>query len=261
EEVIPRCSGLNCPAQLKGRIRHFASRRAMDVDGLGTKLVEQLVDRGLVQDLSGLFRLDAGTLAGLERMGQKSADNLVMALERAKAAELGRFLYGLGIRHVGEATAAALAAVFGSLDALQAADEEQLLTVPDVGPEVAGSLLAFFSEPHNRQAIARMLEAGVTLRAPEPMAPDPGEQVLENKTFVFTGTLQGLTREAAQARVVALGGKTVASVSRKTGYVVMGADPGSKADKARSLGVPILSEEEFLALVGWGARSGGGADG
>ncbi|HSH69070.1 MAG TPA: NAD-dependent DNA ligase LigA, partial [Deferrisomatales bacterium] len=127
EEVIPRCSGLNCPAQLKGRIRHFASRRAMDVDGLGTKLVEQLVDRGLVRDLSGLFRLDAGTLAGLERMGEKSAENLVVALERAKDAELGRFLYGLGIRHVGEATAAALAAAFGSLDALQAADKEQLL--------------------------------------------------------------------------------------------------------------------------------------
>ncbi len=249
-EVIPRCSGLNCPAQLKGRIRHFASRRAMDVDGLGTKLVEQLVDRGLVQDLSGLFRLDAGALAGLERMGEKSAENLVTALERTKDAELSRFLYGLGIRHVGEATALALAAEFGSLDALQAATDDQLLSVPDVGPEVAGSLLAFFAEEHNRQAIARMFDAGVTLRAPELIAPYRGERVLAGKTFVFTGTLQGLTRDTAKARVAALGGKTIASVSRKTGYVVVGADPGSKADKARSLGVPILSEEEFLALVG-----------
>ena len=249
-EVIPRCSGLNCPAQLKGRIRHFASRRAMDVDGLGTKLVEQLVNRGLVQDLSDLFRLDAGTLAELERMGQKSAENLVAALERTKDAELGRFLYGLGIRHVGEATAVALAAAFGSLDALAAADEEQLLAVPDVGPEGAGSLLAFFTEEHNRQAITRMLDAGVTLRGPVRAETDAEGGALAGKTFVFTGTLQGLTREAAKARVADLGGKTIASVSRKTGYVVVGEDPGSKADKARSLGVPILSEEEFLALGG-----------
>jgi DNA ligase (NAD+) len=259
-ELIPRCAGLDCPAQLKGRIRHFASRGAMDVDGLGTKLVEQLVDRRLVQDLSGLFRLDAGVLAELDRMGEKSAENLVAALERAKDTELGRFLYGLGIRHVGRATAAALAERFRSLEALQAADEAQLLAVPDVGPEVAGSVLAFFAEEHNREAIARMLGAGVTLRAPRIGTSAPGEGALTGKTVVFTGTLRTLTREAAKARVAAWGGKTAASVSRKTGYVVVGTDPGSKADKARSLGVPILTEEEFLALGDGAERSRGGAD-
>lgn len=249
-EAIPRCSGLDCAAQLKGRLRHFASRRALDVDGLGTKLIDQLVDRGLVREVSDLFRLDAATLAGLERMGEKSAENLIAALERAKDAELSRFLYALGIRHVGEATAAALAAEFGSLSALQVADFEQLTAVPDVGPEVARSLLAFFGEARNRQSMERMFEAGVVLREPlpRPMATAPAPLV--GKTFVFTGTLQELTREAAQARVTALGGKATGSVSRKTDYVVVGAEPGSKADKARSLGVTVLSEEEFLALTG-----------
>ncbi|GAB4261282.1 MAG: NAD-dependent DNA ligase LigA [Deferrisomatales bacterium] len=246
-EVVPRCTGLNCPAQLKGRLRHFASRRALDVDGLGVKLIDQLVDKGLVRDVADLFRLTEKDLVPLERMAEKSAGNLVRALERAKHTTLGRFLYALGIRHVGEATAAGLARHFGSLAAVMEAGEEDLLAVPDVGPEVARSVRSFFQEEKNRESIRRMLDAGLEI-AEE--GGGPGERPLEGKTFVFTGTLSTLTREQAKARVEALGGKVSGSVSRKTDYVVVGADPGSKARKARDLGVETLTEAEFLALVG-----------
>ncbi len=244
-EVIPRCTGLNCPAQLKGRIRHFASRRAMDIEGLGTKLVDQLVDKGLVRDVADLFRLRREDLVPLERMAEKSADNLVRAIERAKDTDLGRFVYALGIRHVGEATARALAEHFGSLEALMEASEEDLLRVPDVGPEVAGSVRSFFAEPANRASIRRMLEAGVR---PRPIRPpgDAAVRPLEGKTFVFTGTLSSMTRNEAKARVEALGGRVSSSVSRRTDFVVVGADPGSKADRARGLGVPMLDEAGFL---------------
>ena len=242
-EVIPRCTGLNCPAQIKGRIRHFASRRAMDIDGLGTKLVDQLVDRGLVRDVADLFRLREEDLIPLERMAEKSAGNLVAALERAKRPDLARFVYALGIRHVGEATARALAEHFGTLEALMNASEEELLQVPDVGPEVARSVRAFFSEPRNRDSIRKMIEAGLEIREARTAE---GPRPLEGKTFVFTGALSSMTRSEAKARVEALGAKVSSSVSRRTDFVVVGADPGSKADRARELGVPMLTEEEFL---------------
>jgi len=246
-EAIPRCTGLSCPAQLKARIRHFASRRAMDIDGLGTKLVDQLVEKGLVRDVADLFRLSEADLVPLERMAEKSARNLVEAIDRARERDLARFVYALGIRHVGEATARALAERFGSLEAIMDASEEDLLAVPDVGPEVASSVRAFFAEPANRESIRRMLDAGV--RPVPPARPEAAEAPLAGKTFVFTGALESMTRDEAKARVEALGGKVTSSVSRKTDYVVVGADPGSKAEKARTLGVTMLTEPEFLELL------------
>jgi DNA ligase (NAD+) len=245
-EVVPRCTGMNCPAQLKGRLRHFASRRALDIDGLGMKLIDQLVDRGLVRDAADLFLLDEATLAALDRMADKSAGNLAAAIRRAKSVELGRFLNALGIRHVGEATARALAAHFGSFHRVLEASEEELRAVPDVGPEVAGSIRAFFEEERNRASIRRMLEAGVRVAAEERPT---GSSPLAAKTFVFTGGLTSMTREEAKARVEALGAKATSSVSRATDYVVVGEDPGSKAEKARELGVATLSEEQFRELL------------
>ena len=248
-EVIPRCTGLSCPAQLKGRLRHFASRRAMDIDGLGTKLIDQLVDRDLVRDVADLFRLTEEGVAALERMAEKSASNLIRALERAREVDLGRFLYALGIRHVGEATAQALARHFGNLERFMAADETELLAVSDVGPEVAASVRSFVAEENNRTSIRRMLEAGVELAEPIAAA---GERPLEGKTFVFTGALASMTRDEAKVRLDGVGGKATSSVSRATDYVVVGSDPGSKARRARELGVRVLSEGEFLELVGLG---------
>ena len=245
-EVIPRCTGLDCPAQLKGRIRHFASRRALDIEGLGAKLVEQLVERGMVRDLADLFRLRGEHLVPLERMAEKSAANLLAALERARAPELGRFVNALGIRQVGEATAQSLARHFGTLDALMDADLDALQEVRDVGPEVARSVRSFFSEPKNRESIARMRDAGLEIAQ---RAPGPRGRGLEGKTFVFTGALPTLTRDEARDRVEARGGKVASSVSRKTDFVVVGADPGSKAAKARGLGVAVLDEDGFRALL------------
>lgn len=245
-EVVPRCTGLDCPAQLKGRLRHFASRRALDIDGLGAKLIDQLVDRGLVRDAADLFRLDEAALVPLERMAEKSAGNLVEALGRAREPELGRFLNALGIRHVGEATARALARHFGSLPRVLDATEEEFQRVPDVGPAVAKSLRTFFQEERNRASLARMAEAGVRVRPEErPVGGSP----LAGRTFVFTGGLEGLTRDEAKERVEALGARAAASVSKKTDYVVVGADAGSKADRARELGVRTLTEAEFLDLL------------
>jgi DNA ligase (NAD+) len=245
-EVVPRCSGLNCPAQLKGRLRHFASRRALDIEGLGVKLIDQLVDRGVVSDVADLFQLTAADLVPLERMAEKSATNLLDSLSTARQAPLGRFLNALGVRHVGEATAQALARHFGSLQAVMDADEDRLLAVRDVGPEVAHSVRTFFQEPRNRDSIRRMLERGLDVRGPALAEPRPS---LAGKTFVFTGGLSRLSRDRAKERVEALGGKASSSVSKKTDFVVVGVDPGSKADRARELGVRTLSEEEFLTLL------------
>jgi DNA ligase (NAD+) len=246
DEAVARCTGgLYCPAQRKQAILHFASRRALDIEGLGEKLVDQLVDRGLVKDAADLYRLDAATLAGLERMGDKSAQNVVEAIEASRDTTLARLIYALGIRNVGEATAKDLARHFGSLEALMQADAEELQRVPDVGPVVAESIAGFFAEEHNREVIARLQQAGVRGRAEARSA-----AVLQGLTFVLTGTLPQLTREDATALIEAAGGKVSGSVSKKTNYVVAGEEAGSKLDKARALGVPVIDEEGLRQLLG-----------
>ena len=247
-EVVARCiGGLYCRAQRQEAIRHFASRRALDIEGLGDKLVEQLVERDLVRNPADLYGLDVATLAGLERMGAKSAAKLVEALERSKTTTLARFLYALGIREVGEATALTLASHFGTLEALMAAGEERLRQVPDIGPVVAAAIRAFFQEPHNQAVIARLRAAGV--RWPESEVKRAIEQPLAGKIFVLTGTLESLTRDRASDRLRSLGAKVSGSVSKKTDYVVAGREAGSKLDKARELGVTVLDEAGLLALL------------
>jgi len=239
---------LFCPAQRKQALLHFASRRALDIEGLGDKLVEQLVDHQLVNTPADIYRLDLPTLANLERMAEKSASNILAAIEHSKHTTLARFIYALGIRNVGEATAKDLARQFGNLEALLAADAEQLLAVPDVGPIVAQSITEFFAEPHNREVIAALRAAGVTW--PEAQARQASMQTaLSGKTFVLTGTLPNMTREDAKARIEELGGKVAGSVSKKTDYVVAGSDAGSKLAKAQELGIPLLDEAGLLALL------------
>jgi DNA ligase (NAD+) len=244
-EVAYRCLNVSCPARLKQALRFFGSRAALDVEGLGEKLVDQLVERGLVRDLADLFHLDAATLVGLERMGKKSAENLLAQLERSKQTTLPRFLVALGIRQVGEATATALAQHFGTLERLMAASEEELTAVRDVGPEVAAAIHAFFAEQRNREVIARLHAAGVRPAAVQAVAGP-----LSGKKFVLTGGLGSMTRPEAQRRIEALGGRVVSSVSKETDYVVVGDDPGSKLAKAEKLGVARLDENSFRKLVG-----------
>ena len=247
-EIAVRCSGgLYCSAQRKEAIRHFATRRAMDIEGLGEKLVDQLVEKGLIRDVADLYRLTLDQLADLERMGEKSAENLLSALGKSKATTLARFLYGLGIREVGEATAQALAQHFGDLQDIMQADEETLQGVPDIGPVVAQEIAAFFHEQHNRKVIGKLQAAGVHWPKPERRArPLP----LLGKTFVLTGTLSAMTRDEAKARLQSLGAKVAGSVSAKTDYVVAGAEPGSKLDKARALSIAVLDERQFLDMLG-----------
>ena len=249
-EAVARCSGgLYCPAQRKETIRHFAARRAMDIEGLGDKLVEQLVEQGLVRGVADLYQLSLEQLAGLERMGRKSAENLLQALEKSKNSTLPRFLYALGIREVGEATALVLAQHFGDLSAIAEANEDELQTVPDVGPVVARQIAAFFHEPHNREVIAKLQAAGVHW----PALPRRGRALpLAGKTYVLTGTLQAMTRDEAKEKLQALGAKVAGSVSAKTHCVVAGEEAGSKLDKARALGVEIFDEAGFLKLIGEG---------
>src|SRR5881397_2254007 len=237
-EVAYRCIGLDCPAKLKQQLRFFGARGAMDVEGLGEKLVEQLVDRGLVRDVADLYALDAETLASLERMGKKSAANLRAQLERSKQTTLPQLLVALGIRQVGEATARALAEHFGTLERLMDASETELQEVRDVGPEVAASIRGFFTERQNRKAIQKLLAAGV-----RPAAVALPKGPLAGKKFVLTGTLETMTRPEAQRRIEALGGRVQSSVSKETDYVVVGADPGSKLARAKKLGVTILEED------------------
>jgi DNA ligase (NAD+) len=245
-----RCTGgLYCPAQRRQSLLHFASRRAMDIEGLGDKLVEQLVDSGTVStpaDLYDKHKLNLQTLAGLERMGEKSANNLLDAIEKSKNTTLARFVYALGIRNVGEATAKDLARHFGSLNRLMSAGEECLQQVPDVGPVVAQSIVAFFNEKHNVDVIKQLRAAKIhwTEHAGETMSELP----LSGKTFVLTGTLPSMSRDEAKAALEALGAKVAGSVSKKTDYVVAGAEAGSKLDKARELGVPVLDEQQFMHL-------------
>jgi len=249
DEAVARCSGgLYCPEQRKRAILHFAGRLALDIEGLGDKLVDQLVDRDIVKNPADLYRLGLDTLANLERMAEKSAQNLLDALEKSKATTLARFIYALGIRNVGEATAKELARHFGNLDALLAADVEALQQVADVGPVVAQSIVDFFAEEHNREVIKQLRDCGVT------WAEGEGRQLAAGgaascKTFVLTGTLPNLSRDQAKEKIEAHGGKVSGSVSKKTDYVVAGVEPGSKYDKALELGVTVLDEAGLLNLL------------
>ena len=255
DEAIARCTGgLICSAQRKQAITHFASRRAMDIEGMGEKLADLLVAADLVKSLDDIYKLDVATLANLERMAQKSAQNVVDALSQSKQTTLVRFIYGLGIRNVGEATAKDLAAHFGGLQALLDAPCEALLKVNDVGPIVAESILQFFGEPHNRQVIASMRKLGVNW--PEIAGKQAASGVLLAKTLVLTGTLPNLSRDAAQALIEGAGGKVSASVSKKTHYVVAGSDAGSKLEKAQALGVSVINEADLLALLDNAATQG-----
>ena len=247
-EADHRCTGgLFCGAQRKEAILHFAARRALDIEGLGDKLVEQLVDGNLIRTLPDLYKLGLTTLAGLDRMAEKSAKNLVDALEKSKKTTLPRFLFGLGIRHIGESTAKDLAKHFGKLDAIMDASEEQLLEVNDVGPVVAQSLHTFFSQPHNREVVEQLRACSLTWEEGEPAARAP--KPLAGKTFVITGTLPNLSRDEAKDKLEAAGAKVAGSVSKKTDYLVAGAEAGSKLDKARELGVAVIDEEQMLALI------------
>ncbi|MCW9088932.1 MAG: NAD-dependent DNA ligase LigA [Gammaproteobacteria bacterium] len=247
-EAVPRCTGgLFCSAQRKNAIKHFASRKAMDIDGLGDKLVEQLVDAELIKDVADLFALTREQIAGLERMGEKSADNLVAALKQSKSTTLERFLYALGIREVGESTARTLANYFGTLDKVEEASEEQLIEVEDVGPIVAHHIHTFFRQPHNREVIDKLIAAGV--HWPDVEVVQAAEQPLAGQTFVLTGTLEAMPRDEAKAKLQALGAKVSGSVSKKTSAVVAGEAAGSKLTKAEQLGVEVWDEKRLLALL------------
>ena len=247
--VILRCSGgLYCSAQVKESIKHFVSRRAMDIDGLGAKLVEQLVDTGQVTTAADLYHLTEEELANLERMGDKSAANLMVALEQSQATTLGRFLYALGIPQVGEATAQILAVHFGSLEALAMADATALEAVPDVGPVVAAGIQRFLAQDHNREVIERLRQAGV--HWPKVQSTVSGDGPFAGTTVVVTGTLSGMSRDQARDWLKAQGAKVTGSVSAKTDYVIVGENPGSKRDQAEQLGVTVLSEAQMQELAG-----------
>ncbi len=249
DEAIARCTGgLVCPAQVKQSLLHFAGRRAMDIEGLGEKLVDQLVDGKLVRTPADLYRLGVGALAGLERMADKSAANVVAGIEKSKSTSLPRFVFALGIRHVGEATAKDLAEHFGSLDALLDADEAAMLEVRDVGPVLAASIARFVAEPRNREGIEQLRAAGVHWREHTPRR-QAAEGPLAGLTLVLTGTLPSLSRDDAKAMIEAAGGKVAGSVSAKTDYVVAGADAGSKLGKAEALGIPVLDQDGLERLI------------
>ena len=248
DEVVWRCENASCPARLRRSLLHFASRRAMDIEGLGESLVDQLVGTGLVRDVADIYRLTGEQLAALERMGKKSAANLVARIEKSRGVELWRLLHGLGLRHVGEGGAQALARAFGSVEALRAAPVEALEAVPDIGPVVARSVRTFLDEPRNGELLDRLAELGVRPRA-GPAAPAVASDALAGQTFVLTGTLDAMSREAAAEAIKARGGKVTSSVSRKTSWIVVGRDPGSKLEKARELGVAELDEAAFLAHI------------
>ena len=245
-EVVARCQNAACPAQVKGRIDHFVSKRAMNMDGLGTKLIDQMVEEGLLRDFSDIFTLKKEDVAGLERMAEKSAENLMDAIKASKIVSLWRFVYGLGIRNIGEHLAQVLANRFGDLDAIMSAAPEELEEIDEVGPIVAASIHSFFSGESNRAIVERCLASGVTLENPPTLSESTP---LEGKTFVFTGSLEKFTRSEAKEMVEHLGGRAGGSVSQKTDYLVAGPGTGSKKTKAEELGVPILTETEFFNLI------------
>jgi DNA ligase (NAD+) len=249
DEAVARCSGgyIKCPAQRKGGLLHFVSRRAMDIEGLGEQLVEQLVNRHVVTTAADLYKLGLTALAELDRMAEKSAQNVLNALEKSKSTTLGRFIYALGIRHVGEATAKELARHFGRLDALIEASQDDLLEVADIGPVVALSIRQFFADPLNRELVEQLRAAGI--HWPEHEGVEKLAKPLQGKTFVLTGTLPNLTRDAAAEMIEKAGGKVAGSVSKKTSFVVAGEEAGSKLTKAQELGIPLLDENALLALL------------
>jgi DNA ligase (NAD+) len=248
DEAVARCTGgLFCPAQRKQSIIHFASRRAMDIEGLGDKLADQLVDAHLVNTLADIYQLNIAKLSNLERMATKSAQNILDALNASKNTTLARFIYALGIRNVGESTSKDLAKHFGNLQALMLASQADLLLVNDVGPVVAESIINFFIEPHNQEVIAALLSAGINW--PETDGSQAASGHLVGKTFVLTGTLPNLSRDEAKEKIESLGGKVSGSVSKKTDYVVAGSEAGSKLDKAQDLGITILDEVGLLAIL------------
>jgi len=244
-EPVVHCPNIDCPAQIQGRIEHFASRRAMDIEGLGEKIVAQLVEAGLVEHLPDIYALTAPQLASLERMAEKSAQNLLDALEASKQTTLARFLYSLSIAHVGEYVARLLSDHFGTLPAIEQASYDQLVAIEGIGPEIAGSVLNFFGQERNRQIIGDLLDKGIQIEQAE-----PASDALAGQTFVFTGVLGGLTREEAAEQVERRGGRVTSSVSSRTDYVVVGDKPGSKYQQAQELGITTLDEEEFRELVG-----------
>ena len=246
-EVISRCVNPSCPAKVRESVLHFVGRRAMDIDGLGEALVDQLLEAKLVRSIPDLYGLTRDSLVELDRMGPKSSDNLLDGLGKSKARDLDRLIFALGIRHVGERTAQVLAARFKTLDALAAAGEEDLMKVEDVGPKVAEGIRFFFAQPENRELIRRLEDAGLNMTAREQGA---ARRSLEGQTFVITGTLSGFTREEAQERLENLGARVASSVSKNTTSLIAGESPGSKLDKARDLGVKIIGEEGFRKLIG-----------
>ncbi|MGC8785387.1 MAG: NAD-dependent DNA ligase LigA [Armatimonadota bacterium] len=250
-EAVARCVNLACPAQIVERIRHFTSRNAMNIEGFGDKWVQRLFEEGIIRDPADLYYLKKEDLLPLERMGEKLAENLLNSVERSKQVPLPRFIYALGIRQVGERAAQLLAEYLGSLDALMNATEEQLLQIPEIGPATAREIVEFFRREENRRVIQKMLDAGVTPIAERQKRSD----AFAGLTFVFTGALQHFTREEAEALVRELGGKASGSVSRQTSYVVVGQSPGSKYQRALQLGVPVLTEEEFLRMVETASKS------
>jgi len=246
DEAKHRCPNISCPAQIKASIEHYASKRAMNIDGLGEKLVEQLVDDGLIKNVADLYYLKKEQLLEMERMGDKSAQNLLDAIAASKNISLARFLFALGIRNVGEHTGKVLEKAFGTLARLGKATEDELLAIEDIGPIVAESIINFFNAESNRQTIDKLLSSGIHFMATQTI---PQKSKVTGKTFVFTGTLSQFSRDEAQSLVEKIGGQTASSVSKKTDYVVVGENAGSKAETARRLGVPILSESEFLELI------------
>jgi DNA ligase (NAD+) len=262
-EAVWRCENQSCPAKLQRGLEHFASRSAMNIEGLGESLIAQLIEQKMVADYADVYALEEQALAGLtsrsirsdgreivRRFGEKNAAKVVTQIDRSRSNDLWRLIYGLGIRHIGERAAQVLANAFGSIAALAAASPEELVATPEVGPVLAASVRSWFDEPRNQRLLERLRSAGVRMDVPpELRRPEPQDGPLSGKTYVLTGTLERMTRDEATAAIERLGGKVAGSVSRKTSGVIVGADAGSKADKARELGVPMLDETAFLTLI------------
>ncbi len=249
-EVVVRCPNPKCPAKLREALKHFVSKGAMNIEGLGEKIIDQLVERGMVKDPSDFYSLRKEQLLSLDKIAEKSAQNLLDAIERSKRTTLSKFIYALGIRHVGEHVAEILARHFQSIDALAQASKEELESIPEIGPEIADSIISFFQDPQNTALVDRLLEAGIRPEPPPGPAQEASILPLKGKSFVLTGTLKGMTRSQAKERIKALGGSVASSVSSKTDYLVVGESPGSKLQKAKELGVEILDEDSFLNMLG-----------